>query len=293
MQFLSGFQKSVQFIKENRARLFWIWVLYQAVKGALTLTLIWIPLLLLWRNGGGPQGFLRDWGWFVGANGLFFLSYVLFTVPATKQRLKRLIGSSGYQVLFSIVSLLTLALAFSSARLAPQNVVWVSEDYHAVVAIVTISVGLILVTFGMNAPNLFSLFSSRREYAPTQPGICAVTRHPVLWGLALWALGHMLVNGTINWIVFFGLQLVFALLGAFILDRRARSGKSETEWKELAANTSFLPNPLALLTAFQEGSPARKTAVIRCLIATVVILGLILAHPPVFGVFPLKTAGPG
>lgn len=33
------------------SRLFWIWVGYQAVKGALTLSLIWIPLLFLWLRG--------------------------------------------------------------------------------------------------------------------------------------------------------------------------------------------------------------------------------------------------
>jgi hypothetical protein len=27
---------------------FWIWVTYQAVKGILTTTLIWVPALMLW-----------------------------------------------------------------------------------------------------------------------------------------------------------------------------------------------------------------------------------------------------
>lgn len=33
-------------LKNNSRRLFWVWVGYQAVKGTLTTSLIWVPLLL-------------------------------------------------------------------------------------------------------------------------------------------------------------------------------------------------------------------------------------------------------
>ena len=33
-----------------KSRLVWAWVAYQTVKGIITLSLIWIPLLLLWLN---------------------------------------------------------------------------------------------------------------------------------------------------------------------------------------------------------------------------------------------------
>ena len=32
-------------------KLFWAWVAYQSVKGVITLSLIWIPLFLLWMQG--------------------------------------------------------------------------------------------------------------------------------------------------------------------------------------------------------------------------------------------------
>ena len=42
------------FSKENRKKFFWLWVVYQAIKGIITLSLIWIPLLLLYlKNHGG------------------------------------------------------------------------------------------------------------------------------------------------------------------------------------------------------------------------------------------------
>lgn len=41
------------YLKANRKRLFWYWIAYQAIKGMLTLSLIWIPLLLVWLRSRG------------------------------------------------------------------------------------------------------------------------------------------------------------------------------------------------------------------------------------------------
>ena len=32
-------------------KLFWVWIAYQSIKGVITLSLIWIPLLMLWLAG--------------------------------------------------------------------------------------------------------------------------------------------------------------------------------------------------------------------------------------------------
>ena len=42
--------RALQYLRANRARLFWAWVAYQAIKGTVTLSLVWIPLLLWWLN---------------------------------------------------------------------------------------------------------------------------------------------------------------------------------------------------------------------------------------------------
>lgn len=43
IQFPMGFKKPAK-------NLFWVWVAYQAVKGTLTTSLIWIPLLWAWLH---------------------------------------------------------------------------------------------------------------------------------------------------------------------------------------------------------------------------------------------------
>lgn len=34
--------------RERGGKLFWAWIAYQSIKGMITLSLIWIPLLMLW-----------------------------------------------------------------------------------------------------------------------------------------------------------------------------------------------------------------------------------------------------
>jgi len=48
MRALPRIRSSITYLKEHRAELFWLWIAYQSVKGILTLSLIWIPLLFLW-----------------------------------------------------------------------------------------------------------------------------------------------------------------------------------------------------------------------------------------------------
>lgn len=53
---LGRLRGGIDYIKSNRKRLFWLWITYQAVKGVITLSLIWIPLLLLWWRGQSGAG---------------------------------------------------------------------------------------------------------------------------------------------------------------------------------------------------------------------------------------------
>ncbi|MEQ3746773.1 MAG: hypothetical protein ABNH53_11145 [Henriciella sp.] len=43
----------IKWLNANKKRFFWWWVGYQAIKGMLTLSLIWIPLLLIWLRSRG------------------------------------------------------------------------------------------------------------------------------------------------------------------------------------------------------------------------------------------------
>lgn len=48
---LSRPRRAIDYLKAHKKELFWVWILYQSIKGITTLSLIWIPLFLLWKNG--------------------------------------------------------------------------------------------------------------------------------------------------------------------------------------------------------------------------------------------------
>ena len=49
----SRVRSGIRWLNANRKRFFWWWVTYQAVKGIITHTLIWVPLLILWLRSRG------------------------------------------------------------------------------------------------------------------------------------------------------------------------------------------------------------------------------------------------
>ncbi|MEL6416635.1 MAG: hypothetical protein AAFQ15_17015 [Pseudomonadota bacterium] len=50
---IARLRSGIKWLNANKKRFFWWWVGYQAVKGILTLSLIWIPLLLIWLRSRG------------------------------------------------------------------------------------------------------------------------------------------------------------------------------------------------------------------------------------------------
>ncbi|MEM9939772.1 MAG: hypothetical protein AAFZ91_12925 [Pseudomonadota bacterium] len=50
---LARARAGIRWLNANKKRFFWWWVGYQAIKGVITLSLIWIPLLLLWLRSRG------------------------------------------------------------------------------------------------------------------------------------------------------------------------------------------------------------------------------------------------
>lgn len=71
-------------------------------------------------------------------------------------------------------------------------------------------------------------------------GLSAITRHPTNWGTTIFAASHMLVNSSVESLIFFGSLFTVGLVGTFLLDRR-KTREAEPKWLALTAVTSWLP----------------------------------------------------
>jgi len=71
-------------------------------------------------------------------------------------------------------------------------------------------------------------------------GLTRVTRHPFFMGLALWGLAHVLVNGFLSDVIFFGGFSVYGVVGAAHQDTR-KQRESGGRLRAFYDETSLLP----------------------------------------------------
>jgi uncharacterized membrane protein len=123
-------------------------------------------------------------------------------------------------------------------RLGDQAPLWVAGDALWLVASLLMWVGSILFvgSFVRNP----ALPGARLERGTKPQGVFGITRHPMMWGFALWAIVHLLTVATEKAVVFDGAILVLSMGGSIGQDRKkaALMGERFHEW---SAQTAFIP----------------------------------------------------
>lgn len=130
---------------------------------------------------------------------------VSIVAPAWRDGMAQRLGVWVWKGLYSLVAAVGLVLivqGWSQARLEPI-VLWVSPGWmrHLVMTVMLPVFPLLLAA-----------------YLPGR--IRAVTRHPMLIATKLWALSHLLVNGSVHEVVLFAGFLAWAVLDRISLKRR-------------------------------------------------------------------------
>jgi uncharacterized membrane protein len=187
---------------------------------------------------------------------------------------------------YSVLSIVLFGWLIVAADRAPYVAVWNFSPWQLWLPNIAMPIACLLIVFGMVAPNPLSIASYNNDaFKPDHPGIAGVTRHPVLWAAALWAIAHAVPNSDLAHIVLFGLFGVFSLLGMLAVDARNRRVLGTAEWRRLSRNTSLVP--LAALAGGRWRPSFTKINWLRLATATGLYIGLLALHRPVIGVSPL------
>lgn len=153
------------------------------------------------------------------------------------------LGEAGFRGLYSLVALATFAwMVFAFRAVGPGGaplwngmgaVAWIIASLLMLVAAV-----LLIGSFIRNPALPHPLAS---EHAALEPrGVFHVTRHPMMWSFAIWALAHVLGSPTPRQLVLAGAILFLALVGAHMQDRKNAALMGEA-WAGWAARTSYWP----------------------------------------------------
>lgn len=214
----------------------------------------------------------------------FVASHLALPVPAVRRRLASVLGEYGYLTLYSALSIALFVWMVAAFAAAPATPLWTAPTALRHLALTVMLPAVLLVVCGYTQRNPTAVVLDR--FAGDQPrGITRVSRHPVMWGVGLWAVAHVVANDDAAALILFAALGFLAFAGAALIDRR-RAATGGEGWRRLAGRTSSLPF-LALAQGRVGAGPRQILAEIgawRFLLGVVVYAGLILAHRWIAGV---------
>jgi uncharacterized membrane protein len=192
---------------------------------------------------------------FVGTH--FLMSHPL------RAAIARALGAAGFMGIYSLVSLATFGWAIMAFRAAPASVpYWIAGDLIWWIASVLMLVGSVLFAGSLfGNPALPRPDAAELARAPVR-GVFGITRHPMMWGFALWALVHVLVAPNCATIALAAAMALLALGGSLGQDAK-KARLMGDGWRDWASRTSFIPfgNQLGGRTRWKSAWPGR-TAVL-------------------------------
>jgi uncharacterized membrane protein len=219
------------------------------------------------------------------AAGIFVLLHLFPSTPWRRAAVAR-IGEGAYLGVFSLLSIASIAwvaTAFQNASYGDK--LWVMPEAWLWIKAAVLLLALVLITAGYLTPNPSMVGSAKAVQRPDSAnGIFAITRHPLMWGVGIWAGTHLLSQATWRGVIFFGGLAIVALLGSWLQERRKRK-ELGAAWAEFERRTSFVP-----FAALVEGRAKFSFAALgwwRVALAFLSWAALLHFHDLLFGVQPL------
>jgi uncharacterized membrane protein len=198
--------------------------------------------------------------------------------------LVRRVGERAYVGLFTAVSLILLAwLIRAYSNVEDPIVLWWTPPVLIIVPLIVMPLALLLFIGGYTQRNPTAVMQSHT--LPTErpaPGVLAITRHPLMWGIGLWAVVHLIVSDDVASIIFFAALAVLALYGTRLLDAKKQRTWPAEDWQRFASVTSNVPFA-AILTSRNELS-FKEIGWWRIMLAGILYIVLVPLHGVVLGV---------
>jgi uncharacterized membrane protein len=164
--------------------------------------------------------------------------HFLFSHPL-RSTLVRTLGERGFQAFYSLVALVSFgAMIWFYWRIGDEPQLWQASEAMRIAAALLMWFGSILFV-GSFAGNP-ALPGARLERGRVPGGVFAITRHPMMWGFAAWAIVHLIVVATPKALVLDGAILVLAIGGSVGQDAKKRKLMGE-RFHEWTAQTAFVP----------------------------------------------------
>ncbi|MDP6436924.1 MAG: NnrU family protein [Gammaproteobacteria bacterium] len=148
---------------------------------------------------------------------LLVLGWVLFLsahlspgVLGLREQLIAKLGEGRFRGIYIATSVTGMMCIIAGKIIAPVVTVWYPPAWGARAAGMLVLLGCVLFM------GLFLPTNLRR-----------LTRHPMLWGMSCWGIGHLLANGDLGSMLLFGGFTGYALISIWSLTRRGETGDAD------------------------------------------------------------------
>lgn len=176
----------------------------------------------------------------IAANVAFVGTHFAMSHPLRASMVKAL-GAGGFQAAYSVVSFATLGWVYFAFKAAPPADLPGSGDAGWIAAtIITWPAMVLLAGSLIGNPALPTPLAEAQARAEPK-GVFLVTRHPMMWGIGLWAISHIALMWSTRTLVTALAMGVLALVGARLQDAKKEALMGEA-WAAWESKTSYWPH---------------------------------------------------
>ncbi len=177
---------------------------------------------------------------------LFIGTHFLMSHPLRAPLVQRF-GPKGFMLVYSAVSLVTFVWMVVEFGRAPKaEGLWaVGDGIWVVASLLTLIAAVLLSGSFIRNPSLPGVPAAFAAQPPF--GVFKVTRHPMMWGIALWGIAHILVAPRPDNFIFMGSLIFLALAGSKAQEMKKRAMLGG-QWAAWIRRTQFIARPAGLLS---------------------------------------------
>jgi uncharacterized membrane protein len=155
-----------------------------------------------------------------------------------RTRLVGKIGEVGFRIAYAVTSVIAIMMLVQAWEAAVAMPLWSAPAWLRLILAAAMLPAFLFFAAGLLRNS--TAVGGEALAGQQARGIQRITRHPMLWSFALWALVHVIGNGDLASLIFFGTFAISAFLGMPSIDRKLAARAPEAAAR-LRAETSIMP----------------------------------------------------
>lgn len=210
----------------------------------------------------------------------FAFSHIALCAEPIRSELVEKMGTLRFRIVYSFIAIGTFApaavIAWTNRHLG-QALFELPRWAELGLALVLMLGAVQMIVLALATPSPISLIPAK----PEARGILRITRHPMNMGWVSFGLAHMIANGSLGDVVFFGACfVVVGLVGAYHMDARKRR-QADDKVAAFLKETSVIPFAAVLMR--RQRIVLSEMAWPMVIVGIIVWAALIVFHGRFFG----------